>query len=206
MPTGYTQFIESGAITTGKDFLKLCLRNFGVFMRFCDDPFRPDLPTRKFEVNPFYTQHVAEASAKLAELSTMTDDNWQSRYEKDLADFKKRLQDDIDNAAKNTAAYNKIRVEIESIELSDVYKNLKDFALQQIDESVKFVGPSRYYEADYEKLKNMSLEDYKKEVLYQAQEDVRYYTARLEEEQNAVESHQKFLDCFLKEIDDFQEY
>lgn len=206
MPTGYTQFIESGEVTTGKDFLKLCLRNFGVFMRFRDDPFKPELPTRKFEVNPFYTKHVAEATAKFEELSAMTEDGWQSRYEKDLADFKKRLQDDIDNAAKHTAAYTKIRAEIESYELSDEYNNVKDFALQQIDESVKYVGPSRYYDAEYKKLKNMSLEDYKKEVLYQAQEDVKYYTTRLEEEQNAVESHQKFLDCFLKEIDDFQEY
>ena len=30
MPTGYTAFIEDGDITTGKEFLLLCLRNFGI--------------------------------------------------------------------------------------------------------------------------------------------------------------------------------
>ena len=30
MPTGYTAYIEDGDITTGKEFLKLCTRAFGV--------------------------------------------------------------------------------------------------------------------------------------------------------------------------------
>lgn len=30
MPTGYTAYIEDGSITTGKEFLMLCLRNFGI--------------------------------------------------------------------------------------------------------------------------------------------------------------------------------
>lgn len=30
MPTGFTSFIENGTITTGKDFLLLCSRNFGL--------------------------------------------------------------------------------------------------------------------------------------------------------------------------------
>lgn len=30
MPTGYTAFIEDGDITTGREFLLLCSRNFGV--------------------------------------------------------------------------------------------------------------------------------------------------------------------------------
>lgn len=29
MPTGYTCFIEDGRITTGKEFLKKCIRAFG---------------------------------------------------------------------------------------------------------------------------------------------------------------------------------
>ena len=30
MPTGYTAGIEDGKITTGKEFLKLCTRGFGI--------------------------------------------------------------------------------------------------------------------------------------------------------------------------------
>ena len=33
VPTGYTAYIKDGDITTGKDFLKLCLRNFGIAIK-----------------------------------------------------------------------------------------------------------------------------------------------------------------------------
>ena len=38
MPTGYTAFIEDGDITTGKEFLLLCLRNFGIAIDVRDEP------------------------------------------------------------------------------------------------------------------------------------------------------------------------
>ena len=45
MPTGYTAYIEDGDITTGKDFLKLCTRAFGVAIDQKDDPL--SVPTRR---------------------------------------------------------------------------------------------------------------------------------------------------------------
>ena len=38
MPTGYTAYIEDGSITTGKEFLKLCSRAFGVAIDIKDEP------------------------------------------------------------------------------------------------------------------------------------------------------------------------
>ena len=53
MPTGYTAYIKDGDITTGKDFLKLCLRNFGVAIDMRDEPLSKPVPTQ-FEPNPYY--------------------------------------------------------------------------------------------------------------------------------------------------------
>lgn len=36
--TGYTHYVADGTITTGKDFLKLCAREFGACCRFRDEP------------------------------------------------------------------------------------------------------------------------------------------------------------------------
>ena len=44
MPTGYTAYIENGDITTGKEFLKLCTRAFGVAIDQKDDPL--SVPTK----------------------------------------------------------------------------------------------------------------------------------------------------------------
>lgn len=45
MPTGYTAFIEDGDITTGKEFLLLCLRNFGIAIDVRDEPLTVPTPT-----------------------------------------------------------------------------------------------------------------------------------------------------------------
>ena len=39
MPTGYTQQIIDGTVKTPKEFLHLCLRNFGVCVSMRDVPF-----------------------------------------------------------------------------------------------------------------------------------------------------------------------
>lgn len=52
MPTGYTAFIEDGDITTGREFLLLCSRNFGVAIDVRDEPLSVPTPT-KFEPDPY---------------------------------------------------------------------------------------------------------------------------------------------------------
>ena len=44
MPTGYTAYIEDGSITTGKEFLKLCSRAFGVAIDIKDEPLSVPTP------------------------------------------------------------------------------------------------------------------------------------------------------------------
>ena len=49
MPTGYTSYINDGEITSGKEFLKLCTRAFGIK----DESL--DVPTpNHFEPDPYY--------------------------------------------------------------------------------------------------------------------------------------------------------
>ena len=59
MPTGYTAYIKDGDITTGKDFLKLCLRNFGIAINMRDEPLSKPVPTQ-FEPNPYYKKDYEE--------------------------------------------------------------------------------------------------------------------------------------------------
>ena len=57
MPTGYTAGIEDGTITTGKDFLKLCTRAFGIAMDLRDEPLSVPTPA-KFEPDTYYRDRV----------------------------------------------------------------------------------------------------------------------------------------------------
>lgn len=60
MPTGYTAYIKDGDITTGKDFLKLCLRNFGIAINMRDEPLSKPVSTQ-FEPDPYYKKDYEKA-------------------------------------------------------------------------------------------------------------------------------------------------
>lgn len=64
MPTGYTAFIEDGTITTGKEFLKLCSRAFGIAMDVRDEPLSVPTPSH-FEINQYYINQYQRAVEKL---------------------------------------------------------------------------------------------------------------------------------------------
>ena len=67
MPTGYTAHIEDGEITTGKEFLKLCTRAFGVAVSLKDEPLSTPTPS-SFEPSPFYNESYDGALKKLEEV------------------------------------------------------------------------------------------------------------------------------------------
>ena len=53
MPTGYTYYINDGEITSGKEFLKLCTRAFGIAIDIKDESL--DVPTpNHFEPDHYY--------------------------------------------------------------------------------------------------------------------------------------------------------
>lgn len=47
MTTGYTVYIQDGVITTGKDFLKLCLSNFDIAINMKNEILYVDLHFKK---------------------------------------------------------------------------------------------------------------------------------------------------------------
>lgn len=67
MPTGYTAYIKDGKITSGKEFLKLCTRAFGIAVDLKDESL--DVPTpNHFEPHPYYEMRVVELIRKLQEI------------------------------------------------------------------------------------------------------------------------------------------
>ena len=71
MPTGYTAYIEDGDITTGKEFLKLCTRAFGVAIDQKDDPL--SVPTKtKFEPSQYYIDAYNGACDELKKAKSMS--------------------------------------------------------------------------------------------------------------------------------------
>lgn len=87
--TAYTKFIEDGTVTTAKDFLKLCSRNFGVYAVSKDEPLSPDIPVT-IEKDPKYQKAVDDAKATLDE--ALHCDDWEQELTEKNRTYLMRLK------------------------------------------------------------------------------------------------------------------
>lgn len=134
--TGYTAQIENGNITTGKDFLKLCTRAFGIAMDMREKPLSVPTPTQ-FEPDPYYKQKYDKAVEVRNKWKQMTFDEAKQKiiekYNTEITQAKKSLE----NYKLEDEKYKKVRNEIVKWNPpTDEHKALKNFALEQIDLSM----------------------------------------------------------------------
>lgn len=134
--TGYTTQIENGNITTGKDFLKLCTRAFGIAMDMREKPLSVPTPTQ-FEPDPYYKQKYDKAVEVRNKWKQMTFDEAKQKiiekYNTEITQAKKSLE----NYKLEDEKYKKVRNEIVKWNPpTDEHKALKNFALEQIDLSM----------------------------------------------------------------------
>lgn len=133
MPTGYTAFIEDGDITTGKEFLLLCSRAFGVAVDIKEEPLTVPTPM-KFEVDDYYEKSLRRSLEELENVKNMTEDEISKRMIKEHDEFKKYYLDLIDKETSLNKKYLKVLKEVENwIPPTDEHNGIKKFALKQID-------------------------------------------------------------------------
>lgn len=133
MPTGYTAGIEDGKIATGKDFLKLCTRAFGVAISLKDEPLSVPTPT-KFEPNTYYKDRFEEEKAELEKCRNMSFEDARDRMIKSHADRVRMYKSITERYIENNKKYAKVRAEVEAWNPPTLeHYALKKFALEQID-------------------------------------------------------------------------
>lgn len=205
MPTGYTAYIEDGEISTGKDFLKLCTRAFGIAIDQKDEPL--SVPTKtQFEPNSYYKDRYDKALLALEQAKQIAFDEAKTQmwlaYEKRIADYKSYADKEISMNKK----YEKVRREVEEWEPpTEEHSGLKKFALEQIDMCVTKQKYIDEYIAKSNELFDGSDEAVHKYILdniEQCQIDADRAYKSWQEELKRVEDKnmwmQQFLDSFKK--------
>lgn len=133
MPTGYTVGIEDGEITTGKDFLKLCTRAFGIAMDLRDEPLSVPTPT-KFKPNTYYKDRLEKEKAELEKCRKMSFKDAKAKMINAHLDRVKMYKSIAERHIENNKKYAKVRAEVEAWSPPTLeHYNLKKFALEQID-------------------------------------------------------------------------
>lgn len=204
MPTGYTAHIEDGEITTGKEFLKLCTRAFGIAIDVKDEPLSTPTPS-SFEPSPFYKESYDRALNKLEEVNKMTFEEAKIQMR---ADYEKRISDYKAYAERETAMnekYAKVRKEVEEwIPPTEEHEGLKKFALEQIDMSMtkqKYID--EYLEKSKEEFDDSdeAVKDYINDIIDYYQRDIERSYKSWQEELERTRSKNEWMQKFLESLE-----
>lgn len=205
MPTGFTSFIENGTITTGKDFLLLCSRNFGLAAEISRDKgLKTPIPTH-FTPDNFYQKHYEESVEKYKKFSQMTDTEFAKYVRTEYDSCIDRAKQCLNEMIAKDKVYQRIKQEVEKWKPpTDLHENIKTFALNQIDMCISTDHDYDYYM----RIINKTFEDtpesvkkYKKNFLKSLKDEIRQAKSDLNREIKRVEDYNIFMKQFLESLE-----
>lgn len=163
MPTGYTAYIKDGKITSGKEFLKLCTRAFGIAVDLKDESL--DVPTpNHFEPHPYYEKAYKDSLVSREKAYSMTLEEVKEDIISKYNDNKGRAEKILEKYKDEDKKYLKVREEVEKwIPPTSEHENLKKFCLEQIDMSLN-TSLYEWYEKDINKELDTSDDTIKKYI------------------------------------------
>lgn len=191
MATAYTAFIEDGTVTTAKEFLQLCSRQFGVYEHDRDEPLSPDIPTT-IEKDPHFEADVIAAKEFLDEAIHETD--WEGKLSDYIAECQTKYEEAKARYDELKEAYKTIRAGVQKWIPTETYKPIKTFALNQIDISVKSLVDPEYLNKKYEEAQTYTVDYFKEKTLKERSEALAEAIKISQKEDLSVEARQKFID------------
>lgn len=203
MPTGYTSYIKDGKITSGKEFLKLCTRTFGIAIDLKEESL--DVPTpNHFEPHPYYEKAYKDSLVSREKAYSMTLEEVKEDIISKYNDNKDRAEKILEKYKDEDKKYLKVREEVEKwIPPTPEHENLKKFCLEQIDMSLN-TGLYEWYEKDINKELDTSDDTIKKyiDILRDnADEKLKRAYKKYQEELKRVEEKNLWMKQFLDSLE-----
>lgn len=191
MPTGYTHDVQTGKITTLRDFALLCARGMGACIMMRDDPWDAPIPER-FEPSDYSSKKLAEAQANLDELVALSRDECSKRaaadHEEGLAEFAKRVAD----RAAERKRYEDMIAQVEAWRTDA--EGIREFMLQQLRQSIDFDCSPIDEDCPFiGKPKALTGEEWRNAQVKKATKDIAYHSQAHAEEVARTESRNRWL-------------
>lgn len=203
MPTSYTQFIVDGDITNPKDFLHLCLRNFGLLYSLSDNPLSVESDytnaineTFDSDLN-YYRKKLIDAGKEFAEFKSKTNDELREEYNKSrqekINEIKKLITERDEINSKYTSFINTIK----NWNCSHELENIKQFSIRQLEVSIEKLD----WETDLNILLTTdNFDEYVHNKLNSLEYNINYYKNELDRTLKRKEDAISFYNKFKEEI------
>ena len=211
MTTGYTQQIIDGTVKTPKEFLHLCLRNFGICVSMRDESLNLQGDYTEY-IKKFYqdsmgyhSKALENAKAEYERVNNLSDDDFYEMYVKNFSDNREYYQKIADKVKKQNSKFQSFYDAIKNWDCSEEFDNIKSFALTQLNISK---DDEDYYTDELSK-KMLTKEEfisngkskYKEDLLEKAEWDISYHQKQLDNITNNMNNALAFYERFRKEID-----
>lgn len=134
MPTGYTAGVQSGEITTLKDFALCCARGFGFCITMRDDPQDKPIP-EAFQPNPYHKEAWDRAEAAFTELEKMSEEEKARRCAERNRSAARSHADSVSRMKTEAARYDAMIDQVELWHCPPELDEMKKFMLQQLRDS-----------------------------------------------------------------------
>ena len=211
MPTGYTQHIIDGTVKTPKEFLHLCLRNFGVCVSMRDMPldsqedYTEHIKKYYQDSIDYHTKELENAKAEYERVINLSEDELYRMYVKNFSDNREYYQKRTDGVKKQNSKFQSFYDVIKNWDCSEEFSNIKNFALNQIDISK---DDEDYYTDELSK-EMLTKEEfisngkskYEEDLLEQTKWNIDYHQERLDAITKNMNDALAFYERFKKEID-----
>jgi len=211
MPTGYTQMIINGEVRTPKDFLHLCLRNFGVCVCMKDEGFKveEDYTPKIMEFYQkdvdYHKERLQSAEERMQKILKMTDEELYQQYVKENSKTKKYNEEALQEAQRINTIFDQFTEKIKNWECSPEYENIKNFALDQLKMSKE---DEEYHQQKLDEIGDLSRETfetvkekYRNGIIDDAKWDIDYHTKEMENAESRMAEVVSFYHFFKQEIE-----
>ena len=211
MPTGYTQQIIDGKVKTPKEFLHLCLRNFGICVSMRDESLNSQGDYTEY-IKKFYQDSIGyqakaleNAKAEYERVINLSDDDFYEMYVKNFSDNRECYRKRTDEAKKQNSKFQSFYDAIKNWDCSEEFDNIKSFALTQLNISI---DDEDYYTDELSK-EMLTKEEfisngkskYKKDLLQKTEWDISYHQRELDNITKNMNNALAFYERFRKEIE-----
>ena len=212
MPTGYTQKIIDGTVKTPKEFLHLCLRNFGICNSIRDMPldtsqgdYAEYIKKSYQDSISYHTKALENAKAEYERVINLSDDDFYEMYVKEFSNNRDCYQKRMDEIKKQNVKYQSFYDAIKSWHCSEEFISIKRFALYQIklskeaedcyanELSKKMLTKKEFIYNDKSK--------YKESLLKNAEWEISYHQEKLDAITKNMNIALTFYENFKKEIE-----
>lgn len=178
MPTGYTEGILTGKITTFPQFARVCMRGFGATIHLRDEDLDKEYIPRK--PSEYHLKELNIAKNELARIKSLSDEEiieiGKNRY---LESKKYHLE----SIKKGKFLFKKLNTILKKVQKwqppTKDHAGLKDFMIKQIEETIKHDCAIDYHEKSLininESISQLSAKELRESLIETNENSIKYY-------------------------------